>query len=109
MYGNDGLSIKIILDNACYQKCEAVTNDAKIYNITLEYLLSYSPNHNLIERLWKNVKANIRANIVNIDGCDAFKAHIDKALSEISTSRLSSMKHLIEEKVQLFDGVIIAA
>lgn len=55
---NLGLSIPItlVLDNARYQKCQIVQDLAKSLGIELLYLPSYSPNLNLIERLWKFVK-----------------------------------------------------
>ena len=48
--------ITIILDNARYQKCKLVMELAVELNIELLYLPTYSPNLNLIERLWKFVK-----------------------------------------------------
>ncbi|MDI6793429.1 MAG: IS630 family transposase, partial [bacterium] len=48
--------ITLVLDNARYQKCKVVQELAEILNIELLYLPSYSPNLNLIERLWKFVK-----------------------------------------------------
>ena len=45
-----------ILDNACYQHCEIVKNTAAQLVIQLVFLPPYSPNLNLIERLWKFVK-----------------------------------------------------
>ena len=53
-----GLSIPItlVLDNARYQKCRLVQELADSLAIELLYLPSYSPNLNLIERLWKFVK-----------------------------------------------------
>ncbi|RCV65948.1 Transposase [Methanophagales archaeon] len=53
---NIGVSITLVLDNARYQKCKIVWELAKSLNIELLYLPSYSPNLNLIERLWKFVK-----------------------------------------------------
>jgi transposase len=48
--------ITIVLDNARYQKCYLVQNLATSLGIELLYLPSYSPNLNVIERLWKFVK-----------------------------------------------------
>lgn len=56
-----GLPIHIILDNARYQHCEFVKEAAKKLNINLVFLPPYSPNLNLIERLWKFVKAEVCA------------------------------------------------
>ncbi len=50
------LPITIFLDNAKYQRCELVCHHAKRLGIELEFLPSYSPNLNLIERYWKWVK-----------------------------------------------------
>jgi transposase len=50
------LPITLVLDNARYQKCIIVRELAAELNIELLYLLAYSPNLNLIERLWKFVK-----------------------------------------------------
>jgi transposase len=49
-------AITLILDNAKYQKCCIVTVLAQELNIDLLYLPPYSPNLNLIERLWRYVK-----------------------------------------------------
>jgi transposase len=50
------LPIVLILDNARYQKCALVWMMAHNLKIELLYLPSYSPNLNLIERLWNFVK-----------------------------------------------------
>lgn len=55
-----GKKIHIVLDNARYQKCEAVTSLAKQFQIDLVFLPPYSPNLNLIERLWKFTKSKLR-------------------------------------------------
>ena len=54
-YGSS-MPITIFMDNAKYQRCELVCNHAKMLGIELEFLPSYSPNLNLIERYWKWVK-----------------------------------------------------
>ena len=51
--------IKIVLDNARYQHCKLVETAAKELNIELLFLPSYSPNLNIIERLWKFTKKKI--------------------------------------------------
>ena len=55
-----GQIIYVILDNAKYQKCKIVMLLAQHLNIKLEFLPPYSPNLNLIERLWKYVKSELR-------------------------------------------------
>lgn len=51
--------ITIVLDNARYQHCNAVTTFAETLQIKLLFLPPYSPNLNLIERLWKHAKKKI--------------------------------------------------
>lgn len=51
-----GLPITLVMDNARYQRCRFVMDLAVSLNIELLFLPSYSPNLNLIERLWKFVK-----------------------------------------------------
>jgi transposase len=50
------LPIKIVLDNARYQHCKLVMKAAEELNIELLFLPPYSPNLNIIERLWKFTK-----------------------------------------------------
>lgn len=48
--------ITLVLDNVRYQRCAMVKSFAANLNIELLFLPAYSPNLNLIERLWKFVK-----------------------------------------------------
>jgi transposase len=52
----DSILITIVLDNARYQHCNYVIEKAKSLRIELLFLPSYSPNLNIIERLWKWTK-----------------------------------------------------
>lgn len=58
-YCETGQPITLILDNARYQKCQSVFDKAKELGIELLYLPAYSPNLNLIERLWHFVKKEV--------------------------------------------------
>ena len=51
-----GIPISIVLDNAAYQRCYQIEHLASIMEIELVFLPPYSPNLNLIERLWKFIK-----------------------------------------------------
>ena len=53
------LPVTLVLDNARYQKCALVYATAVALNIELLFLPSYSPNLNLIERLWKFTKKKV--------------------------------------------------
>lgn len=50
-YGS--LPIHIVMDNARYQHCQFVKEHAEPLGIVLVFLPPYSPNLNIIERLWK--------------------------------------------------------
>jgi transposase len=54
--------IFIFLDNASYQKSELVRLSSKKYKINIIYLPTYSPNLNLIERLWKFLRKSCLCN-----------------------------------------------
>jgi len=51
-----GVPITLFLDNAAYQRCTIVRQTATDLHIELCFLPTYSPNLNLIERLWKFVR-----------------------------------------------------
>lgn len=55
-YPDKGRPLHLVLDNARYQHCRYVKECANSLNIRLEFLPGYSPNLNLIERLWKYLK-----------------------------------------------------
>ncbi|MGL4463906.1 MAG: IS630 family transposase [Planctomycetia bacterium] len=76
-----GGPITLVLDNAKYQCCEAVFQAAKARGIELLYLPTYSPNLNLIERLWKFVKGRFLASRVHKDFAD-LRRHIDDGIDD---------------------------
>ena len=95
-----GTSITIVLDNARYQKCKIVATIASELNIELLYLPSYSPNLNLIERLWKFLKTDVLyckyySNFTN------FKESIDVCLSEVSTTKRQKIASLLSLKFHI--------
>jgi transposase len=57
-----GERIYLILDNARYQKCQLVSQTAQRLKIGLVFLPAYSPNLNLIERLWRFTKKKVLYN-----------------------------------------------
>ena len=96
--------VHIILDNARYQKCSAVTDWLADHpHIALDYLPSYSPNLNLIERLWKFVKSELRQTYYT--DFNVFKAKISEIIASTQTTNYGRICKLIGEKVQLFDGL----
>lgn len=59
----DAGKIYVFLDNARYNRNKEVAAEAENLNIKLMFLPPYSPNLNLIERLWKFLKKKIRKNV----------------------------------------------
>ena len=93
-------AVTLILDNARYQKCTIVTALAQKLNIELLYLPSYSPNLNLIERLWKFVKKDCLYSKY-YEGFDMFKQAITDCLENLP-NRESELKTLLNLKFQDF-------
>jgi len=96
-----GKPIYLVLDNARYQKCESVQALAAELCVSLVYIPPYSPNLNLIERLWKHVKGRLRTKHYNDFG--EFKNKIDSITECTGTSDKEIIDSLIGDKVQLFD------
>ena len=96
-------TIHLVLDNARYQKCKAVLEVAATLNIHLEYLPPYSPNLNLIERLWKFVKGELRTKYYN--DFTLFCKKIDSVIDSTTQTNKTKIDMLIGQKVQLFDDL----
>ena len=97
-----GLPITLILDNARYQKCLLVQELALSLNIELLYLPTYSPNLNLIERLWKFVKKKCLWSKYYENFKD-FKEAITACLNQTHTTYKDELKSLLNPKFQLFN------
>jgi transposase len=96
------IPISIFLDNAKYQRCKAVTEIADNLNIELIFLPSYSPNLNLIERLWKWLKKDC-LNCKYYSKFSEFKIAIDNSLNKIITNQAQNeLDSLLTLKFQLF-------
>ena len=94
--------IHIILDNARYQHCQFVKNAALRLNITLVFLPPYSPNLNLIERLWKFVKAEVCA-ANYFENAISFQTAIVDFLNQLHTKpRKKELKSRLALNFQLF-------
>jgi transposase len=94
--------ITLVLDNARYQKCAVVQALALSLGIELLYLPSYSPNLNLIERLWKFVKKQCLGCRV-LPTYEAFTTAIDECLANLNTRHKHQMNTLLNLEFQLFD------
>ena len=100
-YAATGIPITLVLDNARYQKCQSVFDKAQALGIGLLYLPAYSPNLNLIERLWRFVKKQVLYS-THYSTFAAFKESIDGCLRDLGTRFKSKMQTLMTLKFQLF-------
>ena len=98
-----GLHIHIFLDNTPYQHCQLVKETAKGLGISLEFLPPYSPNLNLIERLWKFVKAEVLAATYFPDS-KSFQKAIINFLNQLQKKKMKNeLKTRLSHNFQLFD------
>jgi transposase len=98
----------LVLDNARYQRNAVVQDLAVQLGITLLFLPSYSPNLNLIERLWKFTKR--RALYGRYHPTFAgFRAAIEETLDGVSTTHADQLKTLMTLNFQQFKDVSLMA
>ena len=99
-----GLSVPItlVLDNARYQHCAKVMAEATRLKIELMFLPSYSPNLNLIERLWKFVKKKSLYGR-SYQTYQEFRAAIDDCLAKTAGEYQPELATLITHRFQTFD------
>lgn len=86
---DDDKEIIIVMDNAKYNRAYVVQDTAKQLNITIKYLPPYSPNLNLIERVWKFLKKKLKNKYIEKfedfkDWINNFCKYFDEFKSEIS-------------------------
>jgi len=98
---NLGVPITLVLDNARYQKCNIVTELALKLNIELLYLPAYSPNLNLIERLWKFVKKKVLYSKYYATFSD-FRNAITDCLNQTHTTHKKELDSLLTLTFQTF-------
>jgi transposase len=103
-----GLPITLVLDNARYQKCAVVQALARQLGIELLYLPSYSPNLNLIERVWKFVKSEcLRTKYYAT--YQEFHTAIQQCLDDLPTKHKEAMDSLLTHAFQTFENVSLIA
>lgn len=93
--------ITLILDNARYQRCKMVTALAATLEIELLFLPPYSPNLNLIERLWKFTKAEC-LNSKYYENFALFRYAIQDFMDTVHEKHHAKLHSLLTLKFQLF-------
>ena len=97
-------TVKVILDNAAYQRCYWVRAFASLIGIELIFLPSYSPNLNLIERYWKFVKKKSLNNQF-YSNFEDFCAAIDDCINNAKEKYHEEIESLMTLRFQTFENV----
>ena len=96
--------IYIVMDNARYQRCNFVMEKARELGITLLFLPPYSPNLNIIERLWKFTKKKILYGKY-YDSAEKFHSTIRGFFEQINDNYQAELESLLPLKFQLFEQI----
>ncbi len=100
--------VNLVLDNARYQRNKIVEGLAKELGIELLFLPSYSPNLNLIERLWRFTKRKAAYGRYHPTFAD-FRAAIEDVLARVPTTHAEKLAKLMTLNFQEFDEVSFLA
>ena len=104
---NIGVPTTLILDNARYQKCAIVFELATALNVELLYLPPYSPNFNLIERVWKFTKKHCLNSKYYTD-FKGFSEVISEFLKDAHIQHKNELNSLLTHRFQDFGTLEIA-
>ena len=97
------IPIAVVMDNARYQHCKAVMDKAGELGIDLLFLPPYSPNLNIIERLWKFIKKSVLYGRY-YDKPAKFHQAIKEFLREINRKHQSGLNSLLTLNFQITDS-----
>ena len=99
------IPITLVLDNARYQRCAIVEATAQKLSIELLFLPPYSPNLNLIERLWKFLKKQCLYAKYYPD-FQTFTSAINACLQQTQTTHRKTLDSLLALNFQSFDDAM---
>ena len=97
-----GEPITLVMDNARYQHNPVVKERAIACGIELLFLPAYSPNLNLIERVWRLVRGRALRNKYFPDFV-SFKQAIDSFIDSLCGTNRSLLKSIVTENFQTFE------
>lgn len=100
--------ITLVLDNARYQRNAVVQSLAESLGIELLFLPSYSPNLNLIERLWKFIKRRSLYGRYHPTFAD-FRAAIEQTIADLPAQHATDLTSLMTLNFQRFETVSLMA
>ncbi len=100
--------VTVVLDNARYQRNKVVQGLAAELSIRLLFLPSYSPNLNLIERLWGFAKRRSVYGKYHPDFA-SFRAAIEDTLAGIPSNHANALESLMTLEFQTFEDVSLLA
>ncbi len=100
--------VAVVLDNARYQRNDVVKGLAKDLGIELLFLPSYSPNLNLLERLWRFTKRKAAYGRYHPTFAD-FRAAIQDVLDKVPTAHAGQLASLMTLQFQEFEEVSLLA
>ena len=102
-HGENG-QINVFLDRARYNYSRAVRRHAKKLKINLQYLPAYSPNLNLIERVWHYMKKEVMYNRYYETYAD-FRAAMLSFLNNRSRAFRTNLLTLLAENFYIYNTV----
>ncbi len=100
-----GLStpITVVMDNARYQRCRLVLEKAGQLGLELLFLPAYSPNLNLIERLWRFVRKECLYSHY-YEHFALFKQAITDCVAETTGRHHAALSRLLTLEFQTFES-----
>jgi transposase len=100
--------VTIVLDNASYHRAKVVRALARALDIELLFLPPYSPNLNLIERVWKLVK-KLALNARTLPDFEAFAQSVTQTVGKLETEHRKELLRLLTPNFQDFSDVHLSA